>query len=93
MAPLVLSRAHDGIASFGNILLRAAHSLPTDAPVTSQRVLIVNAPAVFVSAFGPVIQALEGRPYPKRYVPFPLPAIGETVRLDAVTVPFFADPS
>jgi len=27
-----------------------------------------------------------------RYVPFPLPAVGETVRLDAVTVPFFADP-
>jgi len=66
LAPIGLLRCYAPVESFGNLNLKAAHSLPSDPAVVSQRVVIVRSPSSFVSAFGPVIQALEGRRVPHR---------------------------
>jgi hypothetical protein len=59
-------RSYAAVESFGKLILKAGHSLPDDPPVTAQRVVIVSSPSSFISAFGPVVQALEGRRIPHR---------------------------
>ncbi len=66
LAPLRLLLSYEAVESFGKVILKAAHSLPDDPAVAAQRVVIVSSPSSFVSAFGPVIQALEGRRVPDR---------------------------
>jgi len=63
-APLALTQAAGTVRVFGDVLARAAGSLPSDPAVRSQTVVIVNTPTYFVSLFGPLIQALNGKPFP-----------------------------
>ena len=62
IAPLVLVGASARVRSFGEVIQRAASSLPADPPVREQWVLIVNTPTAFVSIWGPLIQRLQERP-------------------------------
>ena len=65
-APLILATTTLNVKNFGMIIERAAESLPSDTEVTRQTVLIVNTPSVFLSVYGPLMQALEGRNVPFR---------------------------
>jgi hypothetical protein len=63
-APIALTQAAGSVGTFGRVLTRAAASLPSDPAVRGQTVVIVNTPTYFVSLFGPLIQALNGKPFP-----------------------------
>jgi hypothetical protein len=65
-APLGLAFTANTVRTFGTFIERAAESLPSDPTVTDQTVLIVNTPTAFISFYGPLIQALKGRPIPSR---------------------------
>jgi len=65
-APLGLATTTAKVRTFGEFIGRAASSLPSDAAVKNQRVLIVNTPTTFISFYGPLVQALLGRPVPNR---------------------------
>ncbi len=66
IAPLGLMTATAKIWIFGRAIERAAKSLPSDPAVTGQVVLIVNTPSAYISVYGPLIQALNGRSVPGR---------------------------
>jgi hypothetical protein len=65
-APLALAMTTNTVRTFGTIIDRAASSLPSDPMVTEQSVLIVNSPTAFISIYGPLVQAFQGRPIPGR---------------------------
>jgi len=65
-APLGLATTTAKVRTFGEIIDRAASSLPSDPAVTDQLALIVNTPTAFISFYGPLVQALQGRPVPNR---------------------------
>jgi hypothetical protein len=66
LAPVGLMRGAAKMRSFGDVVNRAAASLPSDANVRHQQVLIVQTPAAFVSVLGPLIQAAWGHAIPAR---------------------------
>ncbi len=66
IAPLSIQAAMQNMKGLGVVVERAASSLPADEAVSEQWVVIVNTPTAFVSGFGPVLQALDGRPVPAR---------------------------
>lgn len=66
LAPLGLAATVVSVKTFGDLIERAAESLPSDPGVSDQTALIVNTPSVFISIYGPLMQALEGRPIPSR---------------------------
>jgi hypothetical protein len=66
LAPLGLATTALNVKTFGAFFERAAESLPSDSAVTEQTALIVNTPSVFISAYGPLMQTLDGRPVPNR---------------------------
>jgi len=65
-APLGLATTTAKVRTFGEFIDRAASSLPSDPAVKDQRVLIVNTPTTFISFYGPLVQALQGRTVPNR---------------------------
>jgi hypothetical protein len=65
-APLGLATTTAKVRTFGEFIDRAASSLPSDPAVTDQLALIVNTPTAFISFYGPLVQALQGRPVPNR---------------------------
>ncbi len=66
LSPLALATTTAKVRIFGTIISRAAESLPSDPAVRDQLALIVNTPSAFFSIYGPLMQALEGRPIPRR---------------------------
>jgi hypothetical protein len=66
LSPLSLATTSSRVRTFGEMVNRAASSLPSDPAVTDQVALIVNTPTAFISFYGPLLQALEGRPIPNR---------------------------
>lgn len=65
-APLGLATTANRVRTFGTIIDRAASSLPSDSGIDDQIAVIVNTPTVFISFYGPLVQALQGRPIPSR---------------------------
>jgi hypothetical protein len=65
-APLSLATTSNKVRVFGEFIDDAASSLPTDPAITDQLALIVNTPTAFISFYGPLLQALNGRPIPSR---------------------------
>jgi hypothetical protein len=65
-APLGLATTANKVRTFGSLIERAASSLPSEPAVTEQVALIVNTPTAFISNYGPLMQALQGRPIPSR---------------------------
>ena len=65
-APLGLATTALSLKTFGTFFERAAASLPSDPAITERTVLIVNTPSVFISTYGPLMQALDGHPVPRR---------------------------
>ena len=65
-APLGLATKANTVRIFGTIISRAAESLPSEPTATDQIALIVNTPTAFISFYGPLMQALQGRPIPSR---------------------------
>jgi hypothetical protein len=65
-APLGLATTALNVKTFGTFFEGAAASLPSDPAITERTVLIVNTPSVFISTYGPLMQALDGRPVPRR---------------------------
>ena len=63
-APLALAMTTNTVRTFGTFINRAAWSLPSDPGVADQTVLIVNSPTAFISIYGPLVQAFNGRPIP-----------------------------
>jgi hypothetical protein len=61
-APVLLLRASAHVKALGDVIERAADSLPADPAVVDQQLLIVNTPSTFISAYGVLIQFLDGRP-------------------------------
>ncbi len=68
LAPLGLLTSSAKVKILGNAIERAAASLPSDPAVTDKVVVLVNAPSAFVSVYGPLIQAMKGRPVPRRSI-------------------------
>jgi hypothetical protein len=66
VAPLALANTTNTLKTFNTIIDRAAASLPSDSMVADQVVIIVNSPTAFISIYGPLLQALDGRPTPSR---------------------------
>ena len=66
VAPLSILAAMQNMRGLGTVVERAAESLPADGGVREQWVVIVNTPTAFISGYGPVLQALNGRPVPAR---------------------------
>jgi hypothetical protein len=66
LSPLTLATTAHRVRIFGTIISRSAESLPSDPAVQDQTALIVNAPSVFLSTYGPLMQGLDGRPIPSR---------------------------
>jgi hypothetical protein len=65
-SPLALATTAAKVRIFGTIISRAAESLPSDPAVRDQVAIIVNTPSAFFSIYGPLMQALRGRPIPDR---------------------------
>ncbi len=63
-APLALTQATGHIKKLGGVAARVGASLPSDPAVRTQTVLIVSTPTYYVSAFAPLMQALEGKAVP-----------------------------
>ena len=66
LSPLTLATATNKVRVFGEFIDDAASSLPAKPAVTDQLALIVNTPTAFISFYGPLLQALNGRPIPSR---------------------------
>lgn len=66
LAPLGLLAASLSVKSFGVLLDQSVRSLPSDESLANQDIIIVQAPSAFLSALGPVILAMDGRPVPRR---------------------------
>jgi hypothetical protein len=66
VAPLGLATTTLNLKTFGAFFERSAGSLPSDPAVTEQTILIVNTPSVFISTYGPLMQALDGHLVPNR---------------------------
>lgn len=66
IAPLGLLRAPVDLKAFGDLLERAAASLPNEPAIRTQQVLIVHTPSAFVSIYGLPIRGLAGLPVPAR---------------------------
>jgi hypothetical protein len=66
LAPLGLLRAPVDLKAFGDLLERAAESLPREPAIRTQQVLIVYTPSAFVSIYGLPIRGLAGLPVPAR---------------------------
>jgi hypothetical protein len=64
LSPLALATTTAKVRIFGTIISRAAESLPSDPAVRDQIAIIVNTPSAFFSIYGPLMQALHGRPIP-----------------------------
>jgi hypothetical protein len=65
-APIGLLAAPKNVARFGEVLARAAASLPSDPAVARQWVLVVNVPTNFVAIYGPLLQLMRGNVAPSR---------------------------
>jgi len=65
-APLGLATTANKVRTFGSFIERAASSLPSDPGIRDQVAVIVNTPTAFISFYGPLMQALQGRPIPSR---------------------------
>jgi len=65
-SPLALATTAHKVGMFGTIISRASESLPSDPAVRDQTAIIVNTPSAFFSIYGPLMQALHGRPIPNR---------------------------
>jgi hypothetical protein len=65
-APFALAMTTNTLKTFNSFINRAASSLPSDPEATDQIALIVNSPTAFISIYGPLLQALDGRPIPSR---------------------------
>jgi hypothetical protein len=65
-APLALANSANSVRTFGSFIDHAASSLPSDPAIGDQVAVIVNTPTAFISFYGPLIQALKGRPVPSR---------------------------
>ena len=66
IAPLGLLLTPTFLRSFGVLMDRSIRSLPTDDTLVDQEVLVVHTPSAFLTAFGPVILAMDDRPVPRR---------------------------
>ncbi len=87
IAPLSIWGAVANIRAIGSIVEHAADSLPSDEQVSEQQLVIVNTPTVFVSSFGPVIQAQKGVRGPARSLVLGSSVFSMTVeRLDESTL-------
>jgi len=65
LAPIGLAETANSVRTFGNLIDRAASSLPSDPGVHDQLAVIVNTPTAFISFYGPLVQGLKGRPIPR----------------------------
>jgi hypothetical protein len=66
LAPLGLATTANKVRTFGTFIERAASSLPSDPGIRNQVAVIVNTPTAFISFYGPLMQASQGRPIPSR---------------------------
>jgi hypothetical protein len=66
LAPLLVLRAPADLRLLGGLLETAAASLPAEAVVAGQDVIVVHTPAAFLSIQGLPIRALSGQPVPRR---------------------------
>ncbi len=63
-APLGLATAAVNMSGGGGLFMKAAASLPSDATISTQQAVIVNAPTFFAAGIAPVHQAMRGRAIP-----------------------------
>lgn len=68
IAPLNLLAAAPTFRAFGTATDRVMQSYPADEGMRGATALIVNSPSIFLSAFAPIYNGLEGRPIPARNV-------------------------
>jgi len=66
LAPLGLVRGSVEMRAFGDLVTRAARSLPARPEDRERRAVIVQTPTAFVSIYGPPVQAAAGLPTPSR---------------------------
>lgn len=66
LAPLGLARGAADLRAFGELVKRAARSLPGEPGIRERRAVIVQTPTAFVSIYGPAVQAVEGHSSPGR---------------------------
>lgn len=65
IAPFGFLAATPAMRNFGGLMDRAARSLPSDNDVAEQQLFILQTPTAFLSVYGPVVGALDGRPAPR----------------------------
>jgi hypothetical protein len=65
LAPISLTHVTTNIERFGNVMERAAASLPSDASIESQSLIIVNTPSNFLRSYAALIHGLKGLPFPE----------------------------
>lgn len=66
LAPASLAQAAAAVRLLGSAPETLAASLPRDAAVARQTIVVVNTPSFFMSAFGPTLQLFHERPIPGR---------------------------
>ncbi len=66
LSPVALVTGIGNMDILDGILRRAAYSLPTEPGIGEQTAVMVNGPASYFTSFGPLLQALGGRPGPRR---------------------------
>lgn len=75
------------VATLGKLFDRADASLPSDADLSTQSLVVVNAPHAFLTSFPPILRQIEGRSGPRavRTLGATLQAV-EVTRTDAHTI-------